>query len=75
MLSRTLPTQGLAMRYFIQFVIPAIIFVSLVYMVGRRRGLSQADGEAPILSNTTFVLVLVIGATFTVALLFGLAQL
>jgi len=25
------------MRYFIQFVIPAIIFMALVYVVGRRR--------------------------------------
>ncbi len=65
------------MRYFIQFVIPAIIFIGLVYMVGRRRGLNQGqrDGEAPIMSNTTFVLALVVGSAFTVALLFGVAQL
>jgi len=65
------------MRYLIQFVIPAIIFMALVYLVGRRRGLSQGqrDGEAPIMSNTSFVLVLVVGSTLTVALLFGIAQL
>ena len=46
-------------------------------MVGRRRGLNQAqrDGEAPIMSNTSFVLALVIGAAFTVALLFGVSEL
>ena len=65
------------MRYFVQFVIPAIIFMGLVYMVGRRRGLSQNqhDGEAPIMSNTSFVLALVVGAPFTVALLFGISEL
>jgi len=64
------------MRYFIQFVIPAIIFMALVYVVGRRRGLSQAEreGDAPFMSNTSFVLALVVGAAFTVALLFGIAQ-
>ena len=65
------------MRYFIQFVIPAIIFMALVYVVGRRRSLSQGerDGDAPFMSNTSFVLALVVGAAFTVALLFGIAQL
>lgn len=67
------------MRYVVQFVIPALIFIALVYMVGRRRGLNHSSAsegsEAPIMSNTTFVLAIVVGATFTVALLFGLAQL
>lgn len=65
------------MRYFVQFVIPALIFVSLVYIVGRKRGLNQAgkEDEADIMSNSTFVLCLVVGAAFTVALLFGIAQL
>jgi len=65
------------LRYFIQFVIPAIIFMALVYMVGRRRGLSHGErgDEAPIMSNTGFVLALVVGSAFTVALLFGIAQL
>ena len=42
-----------------KYILPGFILLMLVML----------------LSNTTFVLVLVIGATFTVALLFGLAQL
>ncbi len=68
------------MRYFVQFVIPALIFVTLVYVVGRKRGLQQAgkgarEDEGHFMSNGTFVLCLVVGAAFTVALLFGVAQL
>lgn len=65
------------MRYFVQFVIPAIIFMALVYFIGRRRGQTDRDrgGDTPIVSNTTFVLCLVVGATVAVASLFALAEL
>ena len=63
------------MRYFVQFVIPALIFIGLVYVVGRKRGSALSDTDQPIMSNSTFVLCLVVGAGFTVALLFGIAQL
>ncbi len=63
------------MRYFVQFVIPALIFVSLIYLVGRHRGQVERESPGPVVSNSTFVLCLVVGATFTVALLFGLAEL
>ncbi len=67
------------MRYFVQFVIPALIFLSLVYVVGHKRGGHSRDdsntSDNPIMSNSTFVLCLVVGSGFTVALLFGIAQL
>ncbi|MEM7216716.1 MAG: hypothetical protein AAF515_00025 [Pseudomonadota bacterium] len=62
------------MRHFVQFVVPTLIFLFLLYAVSRRRRAGADDGDSPI-SNTTFLLSLVIGAGFTVALLFGLAQL
>jgi len=63
------------MRYFVQFVLPALILIFLIYVVaGRRKRAGNLD-ESPAISNTTFVLLLVIGSGFTVALLFGLAQL
>ena len=63
------------MRYFVQFVLPTLILIFLIYVVAGRRKRADNIDETPAISNTTFVLLLVIGSGFTVALLFGLAQL
>jgi len=65
-----------SMRHMLSIVIPTLIFIALVYVVGRKRGAAGHDKDNPqIMSNTTFVLCLVVGAGFTVALLFGISQL
>jgi len=63
-----------AMRYIIQFVIPACLFLLLLYLVAQKKR-AVANGEQPIIGNTTFVLLLVIGSGLTVGLLFGIAAL
>ena len=55
------------MRYLIQFVIPALIFLGVVYAVTRRKrhpNHEQDDGAA------VFLTILVIGAVIAVATLF-----
>lgn len=57
------------MRYLIQFAIPALIFLAVVFAVSRRRQHShgeQEDGAA------VFLTILVIGAVVAVATLFVL---
>lgn len=57
------------MRYIIQFVIPALIFLGVVYAVTRRKrhpNHEQDDGAA------VFLTILVIGAVVAVATLFVL---
>jgi len=57
------------MRYLIQFVIPALIFLGVVYAVTRRKrhpNHEQDDGAA------VFLTILVIGAVVAVATLFVL---
>ncbi len=54
------------MRYFVQFVIPALIFLGAVYAVARQRRhpQSQEDGAG------VFLTILVIGSVVAVATLF-----
>ena len=55
------------MRYLVQFVIPAMIFLGVVYAVSRRKRQPQTgqdDGAA------VFLTILVIGAVVAVATLF-----
>ncbi len=57
------------MRYLVQFVIPALIFLGVVYAVTRSRRQPQTgqdDGAA------VFITILVIGAVVAVAVLFVL---
>ena len=57
------------MRYLVQFVIPALIFLGVVYAVTRRKRhpqTGQDDGAA------IFLTILVIGAVIAVAVLFVL---
>ena len=57
------------MRYLIQFAIPALIFLGVMYAVTRRRSQpgSTHDGSAGV-----FLTILVIGAVVAVATLFVL---
>jgi hypothetical protein len=55
------------MRYFVQFVIPAMIFLGVVYAVTRHRRTSSPDNDS---GAATFLTILVIGAVVAVATLF-----
>ena len=55
------------MRYFVQFVIPAMIFLGVVYAVTRHRRTSSPYNDS---GAATFVTILVIGAVVAVATLF-----
>lgn len=56
------------MRYLIQFLIPALIFLGVVYIVTKRRRQTQGEDDD---SNSTFLVILVVGAVVAVALLFA----
>jgi hypothetical protein len=62
------------MRYLIQFLVPAmiVIVVALIVLRGRARPQSGTDGEdqGPI-STGAFIVILVIGAVFTIAVVYG----
>lgn len=56
------------MRYLVQFIVPALIVVVVVYLLARtKRGQDEADNGGTQSSDTgTFVLILVVGATVAV---------
>jgi hypothetical protein len=56
-------------RYLVQFVIPALIFIGVVYAFSRRRRSSASDEDD---TSTIFLTILVIGAVVAVATLFVL---
>jgi hypothetical protein len=56
-------------RYLVQFVIPALIFIGVVYAFSRRRRSSASDQDD---TSTIFLTILVIGAVVAVATLFVL---
>jgi heme/copper-type cytochrome/quinol oxidase subunit 2 len=56
--------DDLPMRYFLQFVIPAVIFLGLVYAVTRHRRTANPDNDS---GAATFITILVIGAVVAVA--------
>lgn len=58
------------MRYLIQFVIPAAIFLGVVYAVSRRRRHQAHGGNDD--TASTFLAILVVGAVVAVASLFVL---
>lgn len=63
------------MRYLVQLLIPALILLGVIWVISRsRRGAARsASGEGnELLSTPAFLLVLVIGAALTVALLFAM---
>lgn len=59
------------MRYLVQLLIPALILIGVIYAVARSRKQGPSQTGDALLSTPGFVLVLVVGAAFTVALLFG----
>ncbi|MEE8078675.1 MAG: hypothetical protein V3T18_06725, partial [Pseudomonadales bacterium] len=59
-------TLGIAMRYLVQFLIPAAIVAVVVYLLIRNR--TRSDSEAEDSSDTgTFMLIIIIGATVAIA--------
>jgi predicted membrane-bound dolichyl-phosphate-mannose-protein mannosyltransferase len=67
------------MRYIVQMLIPAMIIIVVALVLMRNRNSPAASGSASktaednaTLSTGTFVAILVIGATFTVALIYAL---
>jgi len=71
--------KGLAMRYVIEFLVPAMIVIVVAVVLFRNRtntpapaSASQAKEDTGTLSTGTFVAILIIGATFTVALIYAL---
>lgn len=57
------------MRYLVQFLIPALIFLGVVWAVSRRRRVAHGDHDD---TTATFLTILVIGAVVAVAVLFVL---
>jgi heme/copper-type cytochrome/quinol oxidase subunit 2 len=67
------------MRYVIEFLVPAMIVVVVAVVLFRNRtntpapaSASQGNEDTGTLSTGTFVAILIIGATFTVALIYAL---
>ena len=59
------------MRYLIQFLVPALIVVAVVYLLSRTRSANAQQQEGA--SETgTFILILVVGATVAIAAFFAL---
>ncbi len=56
------------MRYLVQFLVPALIVVVVVYLLARtKRGQDEADnGDSQSSDTGTFILILVVGATVAV---------
>ena len=71
LLAREHPRYAGEMRYLIQFLIPAIILLAVVYLLGRnRRGRGEDDDRSR--ETMTFILILVVGAAVAVASFFAL---
>lgn len=68
------------MRYVIEFLIPAMIVIVVALVLFRNRprapapatSATQANEERATLSTGTFVVILVVGAVFTIALVYAL---
>lgn len=67
------------MRYVIEFLVPAMIVIVVAMVLFRNRPSTPAHATATqtkedtgTLSTGTFVVILIIGATFTVALIYAL---
>ena len=68
------------MRYVIEFLIPAMIVIVVALVLLRNRpstptaatSATQANDDSATLSTGTFVVILIVGAVFTVALIYAL---
>ena len=58
------------MRYLIQFLVPALVLVAVVYLLGRTR--RAGDAQAGSGDTGTFMLILVVGAAVAVLSFFVL---
>lgn len=56
------------MRYLVQFLIPALIFLGVVYVVTKKKRAQSEDDD----TRNTFLVILVIGAVVAVAILFAI---
>ena len=60
------------MRYMVQFLVPALIVLGVVYLLARtKRGQDEAD-DADSSDTGTFILILVVGASVAVLAFFAL---
>ena len=57
------------MRYFVQFAIPVLIFIAVLFTVSRRRRHVPHEEDE---GSSMFLVILVIGAVAAVATLFAL---
>lgn len=68
------------MRYVIEFLVPAMIVIVVALVLFRNRpskpapaaSASQANDDSATLSTGTFVVILIVGAVFTIALIYAL---
>jgi hypothetical protein len=63
------------MRYFIQLIIPAVIFVGVVYLLTRQRGQRRAEDNADASAGSdtgAFLLILALGAAVAIGTAFAL---
>ncbi len=63
------------MRYFIQLIIPAVIFVGVVYLLTRQRGQRRAEDSAEASGGSdigAFLLILALGAAVAIGTAFAL---
>jgi hypothetical protein len=67
------------MRYLVQFIVPALIFVGVVYLLGRRRreAGSRRDAEAPAGGSDVMAVlaILTLGAAVAIATALALGNL
>lgn len=59
------------MRYLIQLIIPALIFIGVVYLLGRQRDRAP-DKESRSSDVAAFLIILALGAIVAVATAFAL---
>ena len=62
------------MRYLIQLIIPALIFVGVVYLLSRQRG-RQRENNGDASDIGAFLIILALGAIVAVAIAFALQSL
>ena len=59
------------MRYLAQFLIPALIIVTVIYLLARtRRGRGEPEDGIPPSDTGTFITILIVGASVAVAAFF-----
>lgn len=65
------------MRYLIQFLIPALIFVAVVYLLtrGRRQDSAEATAAGPKSDAGAFIAILVVSAIVALATAYALVTL